>query len=42
MNLDKTNLGGKTETWVILMLKIFVLQKLHGIFDFELEKQCIY
>ena len=29
MNLDKTNLGGKTETWVIFMLKIFVLQKLH-------------
>ena len=29
MNLNKTTLGGKTETWVIFMLKIFVLQKLH-------------
>jgi len=23
------------------MLKMFVLQKLHGLSDFELEKQCI-
>ncbi len=41
MYINKTISGGRPETDVIVMFKMLVLQQLHGLSDFELEKQCI-
>ncbi len=38
---DKTVFWGRPEAGIIIMFKIFVLQQLHGHFDFKMEKQCI-
>ena len=41
MYINKTVSGGRSETDVIVMFKMLVLQQWHGLSDFELEKQCI-
>ena len=38
---NKTVFRGRPEADVIIMFKMLVLQQLHGLSDFELEKQCI-
>ncbi len=41
MYINKTISGGRSETGVIVMFKMLVLQQWHGLSDFELEKHCI-
>ena len=41
MYINKTVSGGRSETDVLVMFKMLVLQQWHWLSDFELEKQCI-